>query len=355
MTTTTTTTFGWFLETPGAPLVQRELVLPAPSPTEVVVRVRGCGLCHTDLGFASGETPPRHALPLVLGHEIVGDVVAAGDPSSPLLGRTVIVPAVLPCGACELCARGRGNACTRQTMPGNDAHGGFAGHVLVAAAPLVAIDPPSEEKDLLSLAVVADAVSTAYQATRRAELLAGDVAIVVGAGGVGGYVAQIARALGASVVAVDVSRQRLDKLAGFGVDRRVAVDGRGVKELRKEIGGIVKDASAPSHRHKIFECSGTPQGQQLAFALLGRASTLVQVGYTPQAVELRLSNLMAHDATVHGSWGCPPEAYAAVLGLIAKGEVAVAPFVEVAPMSRLNDLLDDMAHHRLEQRMVLTP
>ncbi len=94
---------------------------------------------------------------------------------------------------------------------------------------------------------------------------------------------------------------------------------------------------------------------RLAFGLIARGATLVQVGYTPDTVELRLSNLMAFDATVHGTWGCPLEAYPAVIDLIATGAVALDPFVERAPMSRLDDHLEAMAAHRLERRLVLDP
>jgi 6-hydroxycyclohex-1-ene-1-carbonyl-CoA dehydrogenase len=111
----------------------------------------------------------------------------------------------------------------------------------------------------------------------------------------------------------------------------------------------------PSFRTRIFECSGTTQGQALAFALQSRGSTLLLVGYTPEAVQVRLSNLMAFDATVHGTWGCPPDAYPDVLGMIADGRVQIDPFVAHAPMSDVNRLLDDMAGHRLHARMVLDP
>jgi 6-hydroxycyclohex-1-ene-1-carbonyl-CoA dehydrogenase len=82
---------------------------------------------------------------------------------------------------------------------------------------------------------------------------------------------------------------------------------------------------------------------------------MVQVGYTPAPVEIRLSNLMAFDAALHGTWGCPPEAYPEVLDLIARGSVVLSPFVEHAPMSSINELLDALAHHRLERRMILDP
>jgi len=89
--------------------------------------------------------------------------------------------------------------------------------------------------------------------------------------------------------------------------------------------------------------------------LLAQASTLVQVGYSSSTVSLRLSNLMAFDATIHGSWGCAPSAYPEVLRLIYDGRVVLSPFVEQAPMSRAAELLDAMAHHRLTRRMVLDP
>jgi 6-hydroxycyclohex-1-ene-1-carbonyl-CoA dehydrogenase len=347
-------TTAYVLEAAGAPLFRRELPLGNPGPGEALVEVLACGLCHTDLGFADGSVSPRHSLPLTLGHEVVGTVLSA-ESRAPLVGKRVIVPAVLPCGRCALCRAGRGNACPDQKMPGNDVDGGFATHLLVPAAPLVPVEALGEAVDPRDLAVVADAVSTAFQAVRRSGLEAGDAAIVVGAGGVGGFLVQVAAALGAQVVACDVSPERLRAVAPHGARRTVEPAGRKPSEIRKEIHGLAREWGIPSERFRIFECSGTPEGQLLAFSLLARAATLVQVGYTPRSVELRLSNLMAFDATLHGTWGCPPDAYPAVLALIAGGRLVLDPFVDHAPMSRVNQLLDDMSAHRLERRMVLDP
>ena len=344
----------YFLDAPGAPLSCRELQLPDPAPGEAIVEVLACGLCHTDLGFASGAVPTKHPLPLVLGHEVVGTVVAAGEGASALKGRRVIVPAVLPCGTCAFCRAGRGNACPDQKMPGNDINGGFATHMLVPAAPLVPL-AMQNGGDVRELSVVADAVSTAYQAVRRSCLATGDAAFVVGAGGVGSFVVQIARALGARVVACDVSAERLETAARFGAEAKLDVTAKSPQEVRKASHGIASEWGVSALRFRIFECSGTPEGQQLAFGLLARGATLLQVGYTPKPVEVRLSNLMAFDATVHGTWGCPPEAYPEVLKLVYGGKVVLSPFVERAPMSRLNALLGDMAQHRLKSRMILDP
>jgi 6-hydroxycyclohex-1-ene-1-carbonyl-CoA dehydrogenase len=261
----------------------------------------------------------------------------------------------MPCGECEFCKAGRGNACPKQKMPGNDIDGGFATHVLVPGRPLVPIDDLPSTVDPRHLSVVADAVSTAYQAILRAGLAKGDAAFVVGSGGVGGYAIQIARSLGARVVALDVSDAKLEMVAGYGADKTVNVGGRPPKEVRKEVQKIAAEWGISSLRFRIFECSGTPQGQALAFALLGPAATMVQAGYCAASVEVRLSNLMAFDATIHGTWGCPPEAYPEVLRLITTGAVVLAPFVEHTPMSRVNEVLDDMAHHRLGKRVIFDP
>src|SRR5665213_2579199 len=95
---------------------------------EVLVKVAGCGVCHTDLCFWHYGVQTKHALPLTLGHEISG-VVVAGD--NQWLNKSVIIPAVLPCGECDLCKKGRSNICRNQLMPGNDFQGGFASHIKV--------------------------------------------------------------------------------------------------------------------------------------------------------------------------------------------------------------------------------
>ena len=98
--------------------VERQVeTLPAG---QVLVRVAGCGICHTDLGFLYDGVPIRHALPLVLGHEISGSIVGVGEGAEEWMDKDVIVPAVIPCGHCDLCRRGRGSICPKQIFPGND-------------------------------------------------------------------------------------------------------------------------------------------------------------------------------------------------------------------------------------------
>ena len=145
-----------------------ETALGELSPDEVIIEVAGCGVCHTDIGFAYEGIPTRHALPLILGHEIAGRVVRAGEQAGNWIGRSVIVPAVIPCGRCDACRRGRQTICRKQFMPGNDADGGFATCVRVPAGGLCPVpEELPKELTLAMLSVVADAVTTPYEAIRR--------------------------------------------------------------------------------------------------------------------------------------------------------------------------------------------
>ncbi|MCB1983232.1 MAG: 6-hydroxycyclohex-1-ene-1-carbonyl-CoA dehydrogenase, partial [Rhodoferax sp.] len=208
----------WLMTAPGQPLERAEFDA-TPAAGEVAVQVAGCGVCHTDLGYYYDGVRTNQPLPLALGHEISGRVVAAGAGAESWIGRAVIVPAVLPCGECDLCRRGLATICRAQKMPGNDIQGGFGSHIVVPARGLCPVDEARLAAAGLTLpqvSIVADALTTPYQAVRRAGVEPGDVAIVIGVGGVGGYCVQIARAFGAEVVAVDVDPRKLAAIAADG-------------------------------------------------------------------------------------------------------------------------------------------
>ncbi len=171
-------------------LEKTEIPVPALKDGEVLVEVAGCGVCHTDLGYFYDGVPTVSKPPLTLGHEISGTVVA-GDPA--WIGKEVIIPAVMPCRQCILCKTGRGNRCLAQKMPGNSLgiYGGFSSHIPVPSIDLCLVADKAGYQ-LEQLSVIADAVTTPYQASKRADLQPGDNVIVIGAtGGVGVYMAQM--------------------------------------------------------------------------------------------------------------------------------------------------------------------
>ena len=353
----TVTATRWVMTAPKAPMLLQEFD-PQPGPGEVAVAVAGCGVCHTDLGYFYDGVRVNHALPLALGHEVSGRIVLAGPGAEPWLGRAVIVPAVLPCGECDLCRRGLGTICRSQKMPGNDIQGGFASHIVVPARGLCAVDESSLSAAGLALeelSVVADAVTTPYEAVRRAGVVPGSLAIVVGAGGVGGYCVQVAAAAGARVVAIDVDDRKLEAMKPCGAALVLNAKANDQKALKSAIGAFAKANGLRATEWFIFECSGTAAGQLTAYGLLVHGATLSVVGFTMDKVEVRLSNLMAFDARAIGNWGCPPQRYPEALALVLEGKVKVRPFVERHPLAEINRIFEAVHHREISRRVVLTP
>jgi len=347
----------WLMTGAGEPL-RAETFQCEPAAGEVVVEVAGCGVCHTDLGYYYDGVRTNHALPLALGHEVSGRVVATGAGAESWQDRTVIVPAVIPCGACDACQRGKETICGQQKMPGNDIQGGFASHIAVPALGLCPVDMERLEAAGLALAdvsVVADAVTTPYQAAVQAGVGEGDLVVVIGVGGVGGYGVQVAAAMGGTVVAIDVNDEKLAQIAPYGAALTLNARQFEGRELKKRIRAFAAERGLRATEWIIFECSGTAAGQQTAYGLLVHGATLGVVGFTMDKVEVRLSNLMAFHARALGNWGCPPSLYPAALGLVLDGKVKVAPFVEQHPLSEINTVFEDVHAGKLTRRAILVP
>ena len=335
----------------GFQLVESEL--PTLDHDEALILIAGCGVCHTDLSFWHFGVKTKKELPLTLGHEISGKVIAG---PSHWLGKNVIIPAVLPCGECELCKKGRSNMCQQQRMPGNDFDGGFASHIKVPAKFLCHVpDAVLEKYPLEKLAVVADAISTPYQVLKKSELEAGDLAIVIGVGGVGVYGALIAKIMGAKVLAIDIDDEKLNTAKKNGVDAVLNIKDLDFKTIKGKVIEIAKELGVSRYGWKIFEISGTKAGQELAYNLLTFTSTLSVVGFTMDKPEVRLSNLMAFDAKVIGTWGCKPELYPEVIELIASGKLKIDDFIELIPMSQINEVFQNTLEHKYKKRSILVP
>jgi len=347
----------WLMTASNAPLARADFA-PSPGAGEVIVAIAGCGVCHTDLGYYYDGVRTNAPLPLTLGHEISGQVVAAGAGAEGWIGKSVIVPAVLPCGACDLCQRGLGTICRKQKMPGNDIQGGFASHIVVPGRGLCEVDLARLAKAGLTLpevSIVADALTTPYQAVKRAGVAPGSLAIVVGAGGVGGYCVQIARAFGATVVAIDVDDAKLAAIAEHGAALTLNSRALDSKTIKTAISTFAKERGLRATEWFIFECSGTVPGQLTAYGLLVHGATLSVVGFTMDKVEVRLSNLMAFDARAIGNWGCPPELYPGALDLVLEGKVQIKPFVETHPLDEINRVFAAVHHREIRKRAVMVP
>jgi 6-hydroxycyclohex-1-ene-1-carbonyl-CoA dehydrogenase len=345
----------WQMVEPGK-LERASIDVPELKSGEVLVEVAGCGVCHTDLGYFYDGVPTVNKPPLTLGHEISGTVVN-GDKA--WLEKEVIIPAVMPCNNCPICAAGRGNRCLAQKMPGNSMgiYGGFSSHIVVPAQDLCVV-PDRKGVPLSHFAVVADAVTSPYQAAMRAEVKPGDLTIIIGAtGGLGVYATQVCSALGAKeVIGIARNPEKLKRALEFGATHVISSVNKSPRDVRDEFRNYCKEKGVPgNYGWKIFEWTGTAEGQAIALELLSFIGKLVICGFGMQKNEYSLSRLMAFDADILGSWGCLPKYYPQVLQMVLSGKVKIEPFIETRPMSQIKQAFEEAHATSLMKRIVLTP
>ena len=342
----------WQMVEPGK-LEKTTIDVPEIKAGESLVKVAGCGVCHTDVGYFYDGVPTVTKPPLTLGHEISGTVVA-GDH----LGKEVIVPAVMPCNTCDICASGRGNRCLKQAMPGNSLgiYGGFSDYIPVPSKDLCIIDD-KKGMPLEMMSVIADAITSPYQAALTSGLKAGDVAIILGGtGGIGVYMTQICAALGAKeVIVIARNQEKLDRAMSYGATHTISTLNKDIKAISADMKAYSKEKKLPNHGLKIFECTGTAVGQDIALGLLTFLSTMMVIGFGMGKVTYMLSRLMAFEAEIKGTWGCLPQHYPTVLKMVLDGKIKVEPFVDIRPMSGILKAYEEAHSGQLVQRIVLTP
>lgn len=325
----------------------QEVPTPEPGQGEVLVRVAGCGVCHTDLHYLDHGTPTFKAPPLILGHEIAGSVAETGPGVTRFRpGDHVLLPAVLPCGACGACRGGRENICEHGIMLGNNVDGGYAEFVV---APARDVFPLPDEIPLVEGAIIADALTTPYHAVvNRGRVQPGDWVVVVGCGGIGLNVIQVASVLGARVIAVDLSD---DKLAwaerlGAAATLNSSLVPRVDREVRAISGGGADVA---------LEAVGRAATQELALSCLRTGGRLVLVGYSPETLPLNAGRVMFRELDVVGSLGCRPIDYPRVIELVRQGRLRLRELVTHRfPLDQIGAAFDTL-RSGAAVRAVVTP
>ncbi len=304
---------------PNQPLVIEEVPTPSPGPGEVLVKVAACGVCHTDLHYIDHGTPTFKKPPLILGHEVSGTIAGPGpDAGGFQEGDRVLLPAVLTCGQCEMCRSGRENICYHMIMPGNHVDGGYAEYVVAPAKDIFHLP---EEIPLVEGAIIADAITTPYHAVvNRARVAPGDWVVVLGCGGIGLNVVQMAAALGARVIAVDIADQKLVWAERLGA--AVTLNPQQVERLDKEVRRITGGGADIA-----IEAIGKAATQEQAFACLRTGGRLVMVGYSPEKMSLNAGRVMFREMEIVGSLGCRPVDYPRVIEMARQGRIKVAELV----------------------------
>jgi propanol-preferring alcohol dehydrogenase len=259
-----------------------------PRTGEVLVRMEACGICHSDLFVASLEKLPL--LPLTLGHEGIGRVLAvgAGVADFAVGDRAGITFLASTCGACDVCLSGRERFCPRQLNFGYTVDGALTGYAVVPA-PLLFRVP--ETLPAAEAAPLCCAGWTAYGALREAALQPGQSVALFGMGGLGHLAIQYARHIGLRVAAVDVSESKLEMARSLGADLALLADSA-ARTLQKQWGGA--DAS--------IVLTGSPAAIQQAFRSLKRTGTLITSGLSTNQYELPIVDTVLKGLSIRGSY-----------------------------------------------------
>ena len=324
-----------------------EVPTPSPVPGDALVRVAGCGMCHTDLHYLDHGVPTFKPPPIILGHEAAGTVAAVGEGVTDWSeGDRVLIPAVLSCGRCRFCRMGRENLCERLEMLGNHIDGAYAEYVAVNASELVAVP---EEIPLDKASVIADAVSTPYHAVKhRGRVRTGDTVAVVGCGGVGLNIVQCAAAAGGRVIAIDLNEERLEIARTLGAEETINPEGveRLDKHVRKLTGGGVDVA---------FEAIGQPKTIEMAFSLLRKGARLCVIGFSHEPATIPVGKLMFFELEMVGSLGCGGGEYPEIVELVRQGKLQLDPVVSgTIPLEEIEEGFDRLRRGE-GVRWVVTP
>ena len=319
----------------GQDLVIEEVPTPEPGEGELLIKIAACGVCHTDLHYIDHGVPTFKKPPLILGHEASGIVTEINEGVEGWeKGDRVLIPAVISCGNCEFCLSERENICANQIMFGNNVNGAYAEYIAAPAKDLLHLP---DTLDLKKSSIIADAVSTPYHAVKnRGRVKQGDKVVVIGCGGVGINVVQIAAAMGASVYAVDLSDSKLElaKLLGAYKTVNPLEDKEYVRKLKKETGGGFEIA---------FEVIGNPKTISEGYSLIKKGGRLVVIGYTAEEMTFSPARLMYYELEMVGSLGCRPVDYLPLIEMIEQGKIKLEPLITGEyPLDKINEALNEL-------------
>ena len=325
------------------PLVIEDVPTPDPGPREAVVRVEYEGICRTDWHTWMGDwswvglAPP---LPITMGHEFSGTVEAVGNEVTRVkVGDRVAVPFHEACGVCPYCRSGRTNLCDALEFLGMTHDGGYAEFVSVVNADLNCVALP-EQVSFEAASALGCRFMTAWHALQhQAGLRAGEWLAVHGVGGIGLSGVQIAAALGAGVVAVDIDDRKLEAARAQGASVTINARNESVAEAVKDATGGGADVAL----------GGLGAAELVRSALMGlrKGGRLVQVGLTSQAeqgiVGIPLDELIEAELTIIGSVGNPHVHLPALLGLVGDKRLDPSGLVtERVPLDGAQAVLERM-------------
>jgi alcohol dehydrogenase len=306
-----------FYEAFRQPPVLTDVADPTPKPEGVVIKVEATGLCRSDWHGWMGHDPDI-VLPHVPGHELAGTIAAVGRQVTRWqAGDRVTVPFVSGCGRCPECASGNHQVCEKQFQPGFTAWGSFADYVAVDFADINLVRLP-DALDFATAASLGCRFVTSFRAiVDQGRVQPGEWVAVHGAGGVGLSAIMIAAAMGANVIAIDLSPEKLDLARNCGAV--AGIDAAKTVDVVAAIGAMTRGGA-----HVSMDALGSPKTSFNSIACLRRRGRHLQVGLMlaeHARASIPMDKVIAHEIEIRGSHGMQAHRYGPMLEMILNGKL----------------------------------
>ncbi len=321
------------------PLRLSDVSMPVLSRNDILVKIKACGVCRSNLHLIEGDwikygIPPK--LPIIPGHEIVGVVESVGDNNIFSKGdRVGIQPLYSACKVCDYCLTGRENLCDYRQITGDTEDGGYAEYIKVPADFAYNI---SDNLDDVHAAPLFCPGVTAYRAVKQADLSPGKTVAIFGIGGVGHLALQIAKLFGAKTIAVARSKLHLDlasRLGAYAVISSAEEDaGESIKNMGYADSAII---FAPSQEAISQGIRAVKKGGVIVMGVFGAIGD---------------DFMFIDEKTIKGSVIGSRKDMHEVIKLASEGSIKV--MCESFPLDQANEVLERLKHGRIEARAVLT-
>lgn len=320
----------------------KEVPIPELEHGEILVKIKACGVCHTDLHAAHGDWPVKPKLPLIPGHEGVGVIERVGPGVTSLkVGDRVGIPWLYSaCGECEYCLSGRETLCQSQLNAGYSVDGGYAEY---CKAPAAYVAKVPDNLSFEEVAPIFCAGVTTYKALKVANVSPGEWVAIYGIGGLGHIALQYAKAMGMNVVAVDIQDDKLELAKELGAD--ITINGRNVdpvQAINEAVGGV----------HGAVSVAVTKKAFEQAYRSVRRGGSLVVVGLPNDELPIPIFDTVLNGVSVKGSIVGTRKDLQEALDFAARGKVKA--IVETQPLDKINEVFDRMVNGQINGRVVLT-
>jgi 2-desacetyl-2-hydroxyethyl bacteriochlorophyllide A dehydrogenase len=273
--------------------------------------VRRCNICHTDVAIQSGRYPPRKPLPLVLGHEISGEVIEVGEATGIKRGDRVSISPIISCGHCFYCLSGNDNLCDHIKTLGIDMDGGFAEIISVPERNVFVLPDTID----LSEGSLIEPLSVCYRAVKVADVQIGDYVALFGCGTLGLIILQLLVNLrGANVIAIDIDEQKLAIAEKLGATETInPIKDDPVQSIIKALHGRGPDCA--------IEVVGSPITIEQSIRCVRKGGKIVIVGACTEPIKVEPRRFFREEVRITGVYGCPKYEYPRLLDIIERKKV----------------------------------